>query len=111
MRKRYELITDASSPVRKWVAYERCEWESTSDCAILIKCYLVVLTPYSTIFFILSTINWVNKTTNKKEINKNLCDSVNHTRFPKEDHPPDLVRRDNKVTQGDRVHYVPFALW
>ena len=48
---------------------------------------------------------------NKKEINKNLCDSVNHTRFPKEDHPPDLVRRDNKVTQGDRVHYVPFALW
>jgi len=28
---------------------------------------------------------------------------VNHTRFPKEDHLPDSARRDNKVTQDDRV--------
>jgi len=26
---------------------------------------------------------------------------VNHTRFPKEDHPPDWARRENKVTKGD----------
>ena len=32
-----------------------------------------------------------------------MCDSVNHTRFPKEDHLPDWARRDNKVTKGDRV--------
>jgi len=29
--------------------------------------------------------------------------SVNHTRFPKEDHLPDWARQDNKVTKGDRV--------
>ena len=34
---------------------------------------------------------------------KNICDSVNHTRFPKEGHLPDWVRRDNKVTKGDRA--------
>jgi len=28
-----------------------------------------------------------------------MCDSVNHTRFPKEDHLPDWARRDNKVTK------------
>ena len=32
-----------------------------------------------------------------------MCDSVNHTRFPKEDHLPNWERRDNKVTKGDRV--------
>ena len=50
-------------------------------------------------------MNWVNKTTSKKEIIKTICDSVNHTRFPKEDHLPDWARRDNKITQGDRVEY------
>jgi len=34
---------------------------------------------------------------------KTKCDSVNHTRFSEEDHPPDWVRRDNKVTMEDRV--------
>ena len=32
-----------------------------------------------------------------------ICYSVNHTRFPKEDHLPDRARRDNKDTKGDRV--------
>ena len=32
-----------------------------------------------------------------------MCDSVNHTRCPKEDHLPDWARWDNKVTKGDRV--------
>ena len=32
-----------------------------------------------------------------------MCDSVNHTRFPKEDRLPDWARRDNKVTKGGRV--------
>jgi len=41
----------------------------------------------------------------KKEIIKTKCDSVNHTRFPKEDHLPDWARWDNKVTKGDRVEY------
>ena len=36
-----------------------------------------------------------------------MCDLVNHTRFPKEDHLPDWVHRDNKVTKGDHVDYVP----
>jgi len=35
-----------------------------------------------------------------------MCDSVNHTRFPKEDHLPDWARRDNNVTNGDRVEPV-----
>jgi len=56
-------------------------------------------------FFILSTLNWVNKTTNKNEIIKIMCNSVNHTHFPKEDHLPDWERPDNKVTKGDRVDY------
>ena len=39
----------------------------------------------------------------EKTIIKTICDSVNHTRFPKEDHLPDRERRDNKVAKGDRV--------
>jgi len=34
---------------------------------------------------------------------KTICDSVNHIRFPKENHLPDWARRDNKVTKGDRL--------
>jgi len=37
---------------------------------------------------------------------KTICDSVNHSRFPKEDHLPDWARRDNKVTKGDRIDSV-----
>ena len=47
--------------------------------------------------------NKLSKTTSKKEIIKTKCDSVNHTRFPKEDHTPYWARRDNKVTKGDRA--------
>ena len=32
-----------------------------------------------------------------------IFDSVNHTRFPKEDHIPDCASRDNQVRKGDRV--------
>ena len=35
-----------------------------------------------------------------------MCDSVNQTRFPKEDHLPDWARRNNIVTKGDRVDNV-----
>ena len=35
-----------------------------------------------------------------------MCDSVNHSRFPKEDHLPNWERRDNKVTKGDRAERV-----
>ena len=34
-----------------------------------------------------------------------MCDSVNHNRFPKEDHQPNWERRDIKVTKGDRVEH------
>ena len=34
-----------------------------------------------------------------------MCDSVNHTRFPKEDHLPDWVCRDKYGNKGDRVEY------
>jgi len=34
---------------------------------------------------------------------KTICDSVNHTRFPKQDHLPDGACRDNKVKKSDRV--------
>jgi len=39
----------------------------------------------------------------KKEIIKNICDSVNHTRFPKEDHLPYWAHRDNKDMKGDHA--------
>jgi hypothetical protein len=34
-----------------------------------------------------------------------MCDPVNHTRFPKEDHLPDWVCRDKHGNKGDRVEY------
>jgi hypothetical protein len=37
----------------------------------------------------------------EKTIIKTTCDSVNHTRFPEEDHLPDWAHRDNKVRKGD----------
>jgi hypothetical protein len=35
-----------------------------------------------------------------------MCDSVNHTRFPKEDHLPDWVCQDKHGNKGDRVNRV-----
>jgi len=49
---------------------------------------LVVLVDIALHYFV-SRINWVYKTIKKKEIIKTICDSVNHTRFLKEDHLPD----------------------
>jgi len=40
---------------------------------------------------------------NVKTISETKCDSVNHTRFPKENHLPDWARWDDKVTKGDGV--------
>ena len=45
-----------------------------------------------------------------------MCDSMNHTRFPKEDQLPDWVCRDKQGNKGDRVDYdkgkkVKMALW
>ena len=34
---------------------------------------------------------------------ESIFDSVNHTRFPKEDHLPDCASRDSQVKKGDRV--------
>jgi len=55
---------------------------------------LVVLLDIALHYFI-SRINWVNKTTSKIII-KTICDSVNHTHFPKEYHLPDWACQDNK---------------
>jgi len=35
-----------------------------------------------------------------------ICDSVNHTRVPKEDHLPDWARRDSKDMKGERLEIV-----
>ena len=34
---------------------------------------------------------------------KSIFDSVNHTRFPQEDHLPECASRDTQVKKGDRV--------
>ena len=95
---------EASSQVRKSVAYGCGVGRSTEKWLCQFpRNDLVVLLDISINYFI-SRINWVNKTTSKKEeIIKTICDLVNHIRFPKEDHLPDWARRDNKVTKGDRV--------
>jgi len=58
--------------------------------------------------FYSSKINWVNKTTSKNKT-KTICVSVNHTRFPKEDHLPDWAHRDNWVGKYGRVE--PHKTW
>ena len=40
-----------------------------------------------------------------------MCDLVNHTRFPKENHLPDWARRDNQVKKGDRVQYINIYIY
>ena len=37
-----------------------------------------------------------------------MCDWVNRTRFPKEDHLPEWARRDVKVKKGDRAECVTY---
>ena len=37
-----------------------------------------------------------------------MCDSMNHTRFPKEDHTPDWVCREKHGNKGDRVVNVAY---
>ena len=67
------------------------------------KIWFSCLTWYSTSFLFIN--NKLSKENNKskKKITKTVCDSVNHTRFPKEDHLPDWEHRDIQVTKGDRV--------
>ena len=93
---------DASSPVRKSVAYECGVGRSTEKwlCQFPRK-DLVVLLDIVLRYFI-SRINWVNKTTRKNEI-ITIYDSVNHTRFPTEDHLPYWACWDNKDMKGDRA--------
>jgi hypothetical protein len=55
---------------------------SASDRVYLMKRDLL-LTLYSTLFLCIKLVN------KQKEITKTMCDSVTHTRFPKEDHLPD----------------------
>ena len=93
------------SRVRVW-----CRWEYKWLCYFN-KIGFSCLTWYSTLFFILSTINSGNKTTSKKEIIKTICGSVNHTRFPKEDHLPAWARRDNKVMKGDRLEFLEWEVF
>jgi len=82
MRKRWELITDASSPVRNSVANECGVSRSTEKWLCQFpRNDLVVLLDIALHYFT-SRINWVNKTTNKKEIIKTICDSGNNTCFP-----------------------------
>ena len=106
--------TDASSPVRKSVAYECGVGRSTGKWLCQSpRNGLVVLLDIALHYFI-SRINWVNKTTSKTEIIKTVCNSVNRTRFPKEDHLPYWACRDYKVTKGDRVEnvlYTPNRHW
>ena len=51
-------------------------------------------------------VKWVNKTI--KKITETVCDSVNHTRFPKEDNLPDRALRENQVKKGDRLDCGPW---
>jgi len=39
-----------------------------------------------------------------------MCDLVNHTHFPKEDHVPDWVCRDKHGNKGDGVENLQFVL-
>jgi hypothetical protein len=63
---------------------------------------------YTARLFFVSSIKLVNK---QKETTKTICDSVNHTRFPKEDHLPDWVCRDKHGNKGDRVEGGKASLW
>jgi len=40
-----------------------------------------------------------------------VCDPLNHTRFPKEDHVPDWAWRDKQGKKGDCVDYVQIGTW
>jgi hypothetical protein len=57
---------------------------------------------YTACLFFVSSIKLVIK---QQEITNNMCDTVNHTRFPKDDHLPDWVCRDKHGNKGDRVDY------
>ena len=46
---------------------------------------------------------WIYKSASKKKITKTICDSVNHTRLPKDVLLPDWTHRDNKGKKGDGV--------
>ena len=39
-------------------------------------------------------------------VTKIIFDSVNHTRFPREDHLPDMAHWENQVKKSDRVVYI-----
>jgi hypothetical protein len=60
---------------------------------------LVALLDIALHYFI-STINWVNKTTNKKEIIKTKCDSVNHTSLPVRGSPTRLSASGQQSYEG-----------
>jgi methionine aminopeptidase len=50
---------------------------------------LVVELDTTCLSYIKNKMTKYKKTKSKKKITKTICDSVNHTRLPKEDHLPD----------------------
>jgi hypothetical protein len=72
---------------------------------VFIEWNVICLWLYTARFFFVSSIKLVNK---EKGITKTMCDSVNHTRFPKEDHLPDWECRDKQGNKGDRVEPVTY---
>jgi hypothetical protein len=57
------------------------------------------------LFYIKNKLGKYNKWTEIIKITS-IFDSVNRTRFPKEDHLPDWVLRDNQVKKGDLLEHV-----
>jgi hypothetical protein len=99
MERNLKEITDAGSRGRKAVAYEHdvreCQW-------LFIEWNMICFWLYTARLFFVSSIKLVNK---QKEITKTVCDSVNHTRFLKEDHLPDWVCRDKHGNKGNRAEH------
>jgi hypothetical protein len=79
-----------------------------SAVTVFIERNVICFWLYTTRLFFVSSTKLVNK---QKEKTKSICDSVNHTRFPKEDHLPDWVCRVKHGNKGDRVHPLHLSRW
>jgi hypothetical protein len=75
-------------------------WCEGVPVIVFIEWNVICFWLYTARLFFVSNIKLVNK---QKEISKTICDSVNHTRFLKEDHLPDWVCQDKHGNKGDRV--------
>ena len=99
------INSDLWSQITRWSVHKYIHNVTKVMCALYVRCVLSVLQKDCRKVwgarYKLGARYWSENT-----VTKIIFDSVNHTRFPREDHLPDMAHWENQVKKSDRVVYI-----